>query len=382
MFHLLTGVLMGIGFAYLYWRCLSPLRLPRALRLPLTALLFFACFKLQILRLLYPGTIIPEVPHAVLMVTGWLYAVAIFLVLCSLLLDGFLLLRGLARSRRPVARGAAPARPRLRVASLLMLSCTLASVGLWEAVRVPDVRRMELAVPDLPSDLSGLRIVLLTDLHISPLFREDWARAVVNRVNGLHPDLVLISGDLIDGSPEDRKLDVAPLADLKARYGIFACMGNHEYYSGMERWKQTLDALGVRVLLNSHAVLPIGTAKLVLGGVADGTGARRFGMEEPDVAKTFANSPQGWRLLLAHNPSLAPEAASQQVGLVLSGHTHGGQLFPISLIVARFNDGFLDGLYRVGAAALYVSRGVGLWGGFPIRLGAPSEITEITLRTP
>lgn len=381
MFHLIANALMAICLIYLYIRCIRPLRVSLPLQACFLLLLCLALFKERIFRWIFSGTVTPEAPESVLLLGGWLHAAAILWTLCCLLLDGALLTGHMARRLPLFRRVPAPPRgPRLRVGLLLLTACLLATLGVHEAVRVPDVRRVRLAVPDLPPALEGLRIVQLSDLHVSPLFRQSWVREVVEKANALHPDVVALTGDMVDGETADRAADVKPLADLRARRGVFACMGNHEYYSGMKSWRRTLEGVGVRVLCNSHAVIPAGDAALVLGGVADPSGTGHPGMEGPDMTKTFAGSPpEGWRLLLAHRPALAESAAREGVKAQLSGHTHGGQLFPFSLLTARFNSGRLHGAYKVGDMILYVSRGAGLWAGFPIRLGAPAEITEIIL---
>ena len=340
------------------------------------------------MRWIFPGAVVPEVPAWCLIVSGGLFALTILWALLSLFWDFCLALRWLWL-RRPVAM---PHSRRVAIVFVAALGLTLVSV--WQGVRVPTVRTVELAVPDLPPALEGFRVVQLTDLHISALYRASWAREVVARANALKPDLVVITGDSIDGSTVDRAEDVAPLAQLRAPYGVFACVGNHEYYSGLVPWLHTLESLGIRVLLNAHTSLTVergnagqaggSKAVLVLGGVADASGAARVGEEKPWVAKAFAGSPEAGpdtlRMLLAHQPHQAGQAAREKVGLQLSGHTHGGQIFPVSLLVGRFNSGYLAGMYDVDGMKLYVSRGAGLWAGFPVRLGAASEITEIILR--
>ena len=444
---------MLVCAVYLWWRCLLPLRIPRWCKGVLGALIVLCAYKLQIFRALFPGLVVPEIPSWALILSGWVFAVVILWSLLSLTWDATLLMRRLvcgARCSFASARAQSAEAPVCkteprhgrRVALLLVGAVLLASLGVWQAVRVPPVRTVELPVAFLPPALDGLRVVQLSDLHISPLFRAAWSRAVVDRVNALRPDLVVLTGDMIDGSAAQRTVDVAPLADLRARYGVWGCLGNHEYYSGRADWLEAFAGLGVRMLVNSYALVEVkegdATATLVLGGVADPSGAKRetdtlraagakretdtlraagakretdtlravgakretstfraagaeggegAEVEGPDVAAAFADSPHPasrpdvLRLLLAHQPrSGGALAAAQGVGLQLSGHTHGGQIFPVSEVVALFNQGYLAGEYVEGDTTLYVSRGVGLWGGFPLRLGAPAEITEIILR--
>lgn len=408
-FFTLSALVASVLATYVCLRCIRPLRWPLWGRLAACVAVFLCALEMQILRTLFPGAVVPELAPMWLMLGGWALMVVISWAVLSLLCDVCLLTWRLLRQLRFLAKAAStrparpphPARPArppqhgLRVGLLLGMALLLSTVSIVQGVRVPPVQRVEIAVDHLPRALWGFRIVQLSDMHISPLFRQDWARAVVERANALRPDLIVLTGDMIDGSTLDRAADVAPLADLHARYGVFACVGNHEYYAGLEPWVAAFESLGVHVLMNSHALVEVRggeggqeEATLVLGGVTDLSGTRRKGGEDPDVAKAFGGAPApgatpgtpSWRLLLAHQPVVAEQAAGQSVGLQLSGHTHGGQIFPVSQLVARFNSGYAAGMYAVDGMSLYVSRGVGLWGGFPLRLDSPSEITEIILR--
>lgn len=380
MFHAVFGMLTAVCVVYLYGRCIHVLRMPALLRAIFFVLLCAAAFKLQIFRLLHPGAVVPEMPRAALIAAGGLHMLTVVWVLLSLLLDGALAAYGAARHVLPATP---PLRrmPGLRVGILFAAACLLTTLGVQQAIRVPEVRRVALSVPALPSALEGLRIVQLSDLHVSVLYRRAWVSEIVARANVLRPDLLVLTGDMVDGSPAHLAADIAPLADLRARYGVFACMGNHEYYWGAKPWRRALEGLGVRVLCNSGATLSVGDVALALGGVADPAGEGRPNAEGPDIVKTFADAPvDGWRLLLAHRPILAARAAAEGVKAQLSGHTHGGQIFPFHLPTAWYNGGWLHGAYTVGEMVLYVSRGAGLWPGLPIRLGAPAEITELVLR--
>jgi predicted MPP superfamily phosphohydrolase len=247
---------------------------------------------------------------------------------------------------------------------------------------VPDAREVEITLDRLPVELDGLRVVHLSDLHASRLLHGSWQRAVVEKANALDPDLILITGDLVDGTPAHRAADVAPLRGLKARLGVLAAPGNHEYYSGYEAWMAAFAKLGLRVLSNRHVVIKDRGRALVVAGTTDRGGAARFGLPGPDVGAALAGAPKGVPvLLMSHQPRDAAKNAEAGVDLQLSGHTHGGQIAGLHLIVRAANEGFVSGLYRVGAMWLYVSNGAGLWNGFPVRLGRPSEITSIVLRS-
>lgn len=180
--------------------------------------------------------------------------------------------------------------------------------------------------------------------------------------------------------PAARAESVAELRRLRARHGVLACAGNHEYYSGFKAWTEIFSDLGMSMLLNSHQVLGIRGQELVLVGVTDPV-ASRFNLPEPDLAAALAGTPDGAvRILLDHRPGNAARNARNRMDLQLSGHTHGGHAPGLSTVVPLFNKGYVRGWYRVAGMPLYVSSGAGLWNGFPLRVGVPSEIALIALR--
>ncbi len=253
----------------------------------------------------------------------------------------------------------------------------LSAYGVREARNVL-VKPVSVALPRFPGALDGFKIVQLTDLHIGPLIDGAWLRDVVARTNALEPDVVAITGDLVDGSVADLGEHVAPLADLRAKHGVFFVTGNHEYYSGADEWIAELTRLGVRVLRNERVTIGDGDESFDLAGVDDFR-AHQFGKGHgSDLAKAVAGrDPSRELVLLAHQPKQAVESAQHGVGLQLSGHTHGGQIFPWGFAV-RLDQGFVAGLDRVGDMVLYTSCGTGYWGP-PMRVGAPAEITLLTL---
>jgi predicted MPP superfamily phosphohydrolase len=261
-----------------------------------------------------------------------------------------------------------------------LLALGLGIWGVQQAARVPPVKDIEVTIPGLAPAFEGYQIVQLTDLHISGLFPEAWAHAVVERTNALGADAILITGDLMDGTLENRRDDVAPLAGLHAADGVFVIPGNHEYYFGYEPWMQHYVSLGMQRLSNSHAFIERDGARLAIAGVTDPAGPSR-GLPGPDVAAAVEGIPAEVPIiLLDHQPKNARDAARKGVALQLSGHTHGGMIVGMDRIVARANNGFVSGRYNVDGMTLYVSNGTALWMGFALRLGKPSELTRITLR--
>ncbi|HKO51211.1 MAG TPA: metallophosphoesterase [Polyangiaceae bacterium] len=309
---------------------------------------------------------------------------------------GLLLFLTLAVGAADLARGlwhvsrtwqdAEPLLPERRQVIARLLAGTAAlvagSLGLWSlrsGLGRVAVKRVEVALARLPPALSGTRIVQLSDVHVGPTIHRSFIEIIVQQCNSLAPDLVVITGDLVDGSVEELREHVAPLADLNAKYGVFFVTGNHEYYSGAAEWCSELERLGVRVLRNERVSIGSESASFDLAGVDDHS-AKGFGDGHgQDLPKALHGRDLTRELvLLAHQPRTIFEAKDHGVGLQLSGHTHGGQLWPWTYLV-RLQQPVVAGLARFGESLVYVSRGTGYWGP-PMRLGAPSEIAELTLR--
>jgi predicted MPP superfamily phosphohydrolase len=245
---------------------------------------------------------------------------------------------------------------------------------------VPKPRQIEVAIEGLPAAFEGYRVLQLTDIHASRLLTGAWVEKVVAESNALDPDLVVITGDLIDGTVSARANDFAPLARLHAPDGVIAITGNHEYYAQYADWMQAFRGQGMQVLENTHTRVQRGGATLTIAGVTDPVAAR-YGLPMPDLSKALAGAdPQAPVILLDHRPVEARANAAQGVALQLSGHTHGGHILGMNQLVKRANGGFVSGRYEVDGMTLYVSNGAGLWPGFAARIGVPSEITLITLR--
>jgi len=268
-----------------------------------------------------------------------------------------------------------------RVASPAALVVALAagSIGMAAVRGTPAVKRVTIELPALPRGLEGFTIVQLTDLHLGEILGDAWLRGVVARVNELKPDLVAITGDLVDGSVQQLGPIVANLAALNARLGVFFVIGNHEYYSGVEEWTTELRRLGIRVLRNERVTVGEGDGRLEVAGVDDPSGARFGYAGGADVERALSGYNRERPLvLLSHQPRTIDEAALHGASLQLSGHTHGGQIWPFGYIVA-LTQPYLHGWAKHGGAQIYVSNGTGYWGP-PMRLATPAEITFITLR--
>jgi hypothetical protein len=253
-------------------------------------------------------------------------------------------------------------------------------VLLWGVFRArrPVLERRQVAVKSLPAGLEGLRIVQISDLHLGPTLGRSFIEGVVKRVNALQPDIVAVTGDLVDGFVASLREEVAPIADLRGRLGVFYVTGNHEMYYGAAAWEAEVARLGLTVLHNEHRVLSHGGALLVVAGITDHDGGRFSPHHAPDAARAFEGAPEGApRILLAHQPRSARHAAPFKVDLQLSGHTHGGQIFPFMFLV-RLQQPVIRGLREISGVPVYTHRGTGYWGP-PLRIGASPEIAELTL---
>jgi len=323
-------------------------------------IVLLACFsKFLCYREFGGDAFTPDYPERVIWVWNWAYSGAFILGILALLTVFF---------RFPK-----------RAFVLPIIAWGLSAWGVWNGIRPPVVKEMALAYEDLPDTLDGYRIVHITDLHVSAAARKWRTERVVEMANACGGDVIVLTGDLVDGLPRERMRDVMPLKNLKAKDGVFAVTGNHEAYFDVGMWMPWYERWGIRFLSND-CVFP--HEGLVIGGVDDEK------IQAPSVVSAYALATNGeFRVLLQHRPGRAEENARiHGVRLQLSGHTHGG-VFPLmSWLVAKYNRGLVRGLYTFQTpqtsqtSFLYVSPGVGQWAGFPLRFFNPTEITVFTLK--
>ncbi len=274
-----------------------------------------------------------------------------------------------------------PGRARWVAGAVLVWVMVLCAWGFWQARRVPSVRTTDIPIAGLGPGLDGLRIVVVADTHFGPINRARWSAALVRKVNSLKPDLLAHAGDLVDGSIDQRSAQVAPLATAEASLARVYITGNHEYMSGAADWVAHMKDLGWTVLHNQHLVIERGGSRLVVAGIDDltakGSGVPGHGA---DLAAALAGRDLDLPVvLLAHQPKSVRISAPVGVDLQISGHTHGGQLWPFHYLV-RAEQGALAGVsYHGDRTTLYTSRGSGFWGP-PFRIFAPSEISLLILR--
>jgi predicted MPP superfamily phosphohydrolase len=263
--------------------------------------------------------------------------------------------------------------------SLVVAGLTVAAI---RSARGPiGVRRVRVRLDRLPRAQDGFTIVQITDVHVGATIGRGFIEDIVRRTNALGADLVAITGDLVDGGVPQLRHLVEPLANLRARHGVFFVTGNHEYFSDPVGWLNELPRLGIRVLRNERISIGNGNGSFDLAGVDDRSAVHYGGLDtrEALTQALAGRDPQRELILLAHQPRMLFDADPFNVGLQLSGHTHGGQVWPFGYLV-RLQQPFIAGLHRRGNSQIYVSCGTGYWGP-PMRLAAPPEITEIRLES-
>jgi uncharacterized protein len=361
------STLLAIAHYYLHWRLVAQPQWPEPWLAALTAATWASAvatpFGLALGRVLRNG-----LGRAVAFVSYAWFGMLGLLLMFALLSEPLRLLARLWLPELASARAFGAA-----IAATVLVGFV---AGLISANKAVGVRRLDVRLQRLDASNEGFKLVQLSDVHIGPTLRKEWLQRIVNRVNELQADAIAITGDLVDGSVDQLREHVAPLAQLQARFGVFFVTGNHEYYSGADAWIEHLASLDVRTLRNERLRIGDGDG-FDLAGVDDWTA---FGKGHGrDLKKALADrDPSREVVLLAHQPRQIREAAELDVGLQLSGHTHGGQIFPFHLFVP-LQQPFRAGLDRLGSTQLYTSRGTGYWGP-PLRLLAPAEITLLTLR--
>ena len=269
-----------------------------------------------------------------------------------------------------------------KMLSIGIITTTGAStlVGLYNARKGPTIMRSNVSLNGLGKNLNGLTIAQISDLHVGPTIKEGYVEGVVNQVNELNPDIIAITGDLVDGSVKYLAKHVEPLKDLHANVGKYFVTGNHEYYSGVDRWLDKTDQLGLKNLIDSHDVITRGSDSITIGGVTDYRSSTIKPDHKSDANKAFYGAPKDIpKILLAHQPWSIFNAHDAGTDLQLSGHTHGGQFWPFTYAVRMANP-YTAGLHDHNGTWIYVNRGTGYWGP-PMRLGVNSEITLVTLET-
>ena len=383
-FLLVAGTFAGLIHTYIYRRLVRDT--VKEARIRKISVVIAAAMVILLLVLRPLVKLVPRVWAVPISTVVWFWmGFATYLFFWLAVIDAARALFELRRRIASRAKASEPPSPERRLflsraiaGGALATSGALTSYGFWRAFEPAELTELPIRLPNLPKALDGLSIVQLTDLHVSSVIRRQFVEEMVRRTNALKPDLVAITGDLVDGDVDQLAEAVAPLRDLKSRYGTFFVTGNHDYYSGDVQWSAALSRMGIQVLRNRLVRIGDAGASFDLVGVDD-WGARNmrprggYNLERAIAGR----DPDRASVLLAHEPANFETAAERGMGLQLSGHTHGGQLFPVTALVSlrwlRYR-----GLYSYRSGQLYVSRGVGFWGP-PLRVGSPPEIVKVTL---
>ena len=382
MWRIVFQVFPLIVWCVAIWVVVKPMKFSRRTSLILSFVILAALSKFAFYAVVGGHGFNPDLPAGLIWFCGWIYAAAILLTgfaFVCVLGDGVL-----RRCRHSVCLRT----KRIRTALLAVAAAAVSLWGVYEGVCIPSVHRVEIFYKDLPPAFDGYRIVHLSDLHCSTAARRGRFERIVARVNALEPDLIAITGDFVDGTPEERKGDLEPISRLKAKDGVWGCTGNHEAYWNWYGWASLFNDWGVHILSETviypKSVIRRGNSSIALGGLQDPAFFK--GTDHLSSASAaFRNAPPGaFRILLFHRP-LTEEIATAEadVRLQLSGHTHGGAVPLLRLLVSFVNEGHVRGLYEFAPGRfLHVSPGTGQWAGFPLRLFNSAEITEIVLRSP
>ncbi|MBN1207076.1 MAG: metallophosphoesterase [Myxococcaceae bacterium] len=391
LFFTLTGLLTVLSHIYLYRRIFRDTSGHPVWRKAGLGAMVALCLLMLGSRLL--ARVLPADAVLNLATLGWTWmGVSIYLLLAFFTLGGARWLARRSRSWRAVKSnpGASPPAPppiseerrqflaRATAGGAALVTGGFVGYGAWRAFHPPVINRVAVRLPGLPKALDGFTLVQMSDIHVGPVIQRRFMDAVVAQCNALKPDLVCITGDLVDGSVPELGHAVSALSQLRSRHGTFFVTGNHEYYSGDEEWAEALERMGLSVLRNRHVRIGEPSASFDLVGVDDWAAERSGYPRRYDLTQALAGrEPERAAVLLAHQPSNWREASKAGMGLQLSGHTHGGQFFPFTLAVSALWE-HDAGHFQENGSHLYVSRGTGFWGP-PVRVNAPPEIVQVTL---
>ncbi len=366
--------------------CLSlifPMRMSWWLKLIFSILFILGACRAQWLNLFWAShePILPEAPRSIMIVASTLYTAVLVFSQLTLLRDLLFLPRALfLRFIRKKAWSFPYQQSGIVVLAIGLLAT---SFTMWQSMRLPQTREVEIRLPSLPIENKQLRIAFLADIHLSAINDASYAQGIVERVNALHPDLIVIVGDICDGAIRDRKNDLAPLGDLKAPLGVYVSAGNHEYYSGYQDCMQAYRELGFKTLENENAEPITGLSLIGVGDYAGYTNNHPHYQTLPgvDLLEAMKGLPEGnATILLGHQPCIAAIENLERIDLLLSGHSHGGMMpGPLSWFTNYASSGYPKGAYQVGNTSLYVTTGAGTWPGAMFRFHVPSEILLLNL---
>lgn len=263
-----------------------------------------------------------------------------------------------------------------QIVACIVISSTM--IGILQVIFGPKIYKIDIKIKNLPENFDDFTIAQISDLHVGPVIDQKYAKKVVDLTNKLNPDIIVLTGDMIDGTTTQLHEKIAPIATLKAKYGVYFVPGNHEYYWNAIDWINKFSELGIECLINQNTLISKNNEQILIAGITDYEAGWMVNGHAPNVKKAAAHIHEPIiKILLSHQPKSYKEAEEAGFNLQLSGHTHGGQFFPWSLIVALAQP-YYKGLGKYKDMWIYTNRGTGFWGP-PFRFGVPSEITLIKL---
>ena len=388
--EVISMTLFALGlfvFLFLLWRAVLPLEWKWYWKVFAGLGVFVVGFKFKIVQLIGGNYFAPELPGWFLLGAALVYATAFLFLLFVVVADSILFAITCVKTfyqnfkeKKYDFRQLLRKHPRLNKvhAAGLAIAFLLAILGIYNGLSMPRIREVEVRSERVPAEADGVTLAVLADLHVDRLNNRSKIRKIVELTNSLKPDFICLVGDFSDGAQPHQLETLSELAGLRAKYGIYGVPGNHEYYKGYHELMAHFKKIGLPMLLNENVYFK--DLKLRLCGIPDGH-ARKLGLSSPDIPGVLAGGDKSdYRILLAHAPKVAREAAANGADLQFSGHTHGGMVRGFDYLVARSNGGFAWGNYKVGNMLLVMSNGTCMWSGFPVRLGHPAEILLVTLR--
>ena len=376
-FILFSTVLLSV-YSYVGWRFIWTFQIPSLYKsLILIILLLFYC--LTIITFIFYFI---KVENNITQIIAWLgYAgLGIVSLLFFIQLGADLLL--LAQSLLLKGHSFDPHRRAFLNSSAKTIVGGIAGVGsLWgmyQALKEPVIKRVEIKIEGLPESLKGFRMAQITDLHVGSMITGKFVERVTKKIQKLNADMLFFTGDAADGSVQSYGKHLNSLTEIHPKYGKYFVTGNHEYYSDMNGWLQLIEGLGFKILVNESQNIIVNDATIMITGIPDRSGRHFSSFHKTDMEKAVGGmNSSDLKILLAHQPGDVEHATKYEFDLQLSGHTHGGQYFPFSLLVQMAHP-FLKGLHKRENTWVYINQGTGYWGP-PLRIGTEPEITEIVL---
>lgn len=263
------------------------------------------------------------------------------------------------------------------------LAATISGIGsawgIYSALKTPVIKTVKIPIINLSNNLNNFKIAHITDTHIGSMIGKQFVQEIVRKISDMKPDILVFTGDAADGSVESYGNSFSPFEDLNVPYGKYFVTGNHEYYSDLNGWLRLIEKVGFKILINESQILNINGSEIMITGIPDKTGKYFSSFHKVDMQKAIGGMRKcDLKILLAHRPKDVEYAISNNFHLQLSGHTHGGQYFPFSLLVQLAHP-FLKGLHKKENTWVYINQGTGYWGP-PMRIGTEPEITEIIIK--